>query len=102
MIFVLTNGDRVKVWRQNCGYEYKLHNGKWIRDWNIDPEEKIVNDSNGFFVIGKWGTLPNEPCDKKIPINHVMYLEESDEWEKPGSALSNKPAEFIEDEEMQI
>ena len=41
MILVLANCEKVKIWRQNCGYEYKTsYDGKWHRDLKTNQQDQ--------------------------------------------------------------
>lgn len=104
MILVLNNGERVEIFRQNCGYEYKNYQGGWSREWNTNPEAKVSEGASGFLVIGTWGTIASDPCEKKIPISSITYIERTDEWEKPGTFLNPlpEPEDFIDHEEMDV
>lgn len=97
MILVLTNGERVEIFRQTCGHHYEYTSNCFHRDWNINPIKLINKEREGFFVIAKWGSGGRSPCEKLIPIRSVLYIEEPDKWELP-----ENENEFIGKEEMGI
>lgn len=87
MKLTLINGEKIDIMKRNCGYQYfddrhkSWGRSKWSRNWNIDPVEIIENGSKqGFFVIGKWGSIGSDPCERLIPIRSVLYIEEIDIW----------------------
>ncbi|KKN28323.1 hypothetical protein LCGC14_0855680 [marine sediment metagenome] len=86
MKLTLINGEKVEVNRHNCGYQYfddkhkARGRSKWSRNWNIDPVEIVGWGKQGFFVIGKWGTGGDDPCDRLIPVRSVLYVEETNIW----------------------
>lgn len=95
MIFLLSDGREIEVFRQTCGYQYKLD---WKPtpsvDWNINPIEIVREKKKGMFAIcndtgngysfqdGKW-VYDVSTIDELIPISSVVSILRPGEWEKP-------------------
>lgn len=81
MELILSNGERVEIYRQNCGYE-EGNSTKGCRSWDIDPLEIIATKKPGFFVLGaKWGSGYRRFAGRLIPVSNVIYIDRPCEWE---------------------
>lgn len=78
MILKLINDEEIVIYRQNCGFQ-EYHN----RMWNINPVQIIQANKPGFFIIGGYGTIADDRCDKMIPVRSVLYIKQTEVWEAP-------------------
>lgn len=81
MKLILNDGRTIEVNKYNCGYQYS-ENGYYFRIWDIDMLD-VLENTDGFIVLGKYGTIEDEDCDEMIPVRNVMSVKELDKWEKP-------------------